>query len=86
MTNVGNMMETLWKLTPYGNLRGITHLKTKVDNINRWKFKLEIMIRYQGIRQYLPLIYLDFITEIILKPNENENKENAWMHPERVVK
>lgn len=76
VTVVRNMMKKLRNLIPSAKLRGLTHLKAKVDNVTRWSSSLEMLLRYQQIRQYLHLIDLDFITENILKPSENKQVDS----------
>lgn len=55
MTSVRNVLKKMRNLIPSEKLRGLTHLKAKVDNIPRWRSSLEMLFRYQNIQKYLHL-------------------------------
>jgi hypothetical protein len=66
-------MSKLKNLIPAAKLRKLTHLKAKTRNTPRWSSTFEMILRYIKIRDFLPLLGINDLDELLLTVRENRD-------------
>jgi hypothetical protein len=73
LDNLNSLMAKLKNLIPAGKLRKHTLLKAKTRNLTRWSSTHDMVKRYFSIREFLPLLKLDYIDSLL--PSIRQERE-----------
>jgi hypothetical protein len=71
LQKINDIMSKLKNLIPAAKLRKLTHLKAKTRNATRWSSTFEMILRYIKIRDFLPLLEINELDELLLTVSEN---------------
>jgi hypothetical protein len=71
LQKIHDIMSKLKNLIPAAKLRKLTHLKAKIRNATRWSSTFEMILRYTKIRDFLPLLEINELDELLLTVRQN---------------
>jgi hypothetical protein len=68
---INDIMSNLKNILPAAKLREYTYLRAKTRNATRWSSTFTMILRYTKIGEFLPLLEVNAIDELLLSPREN---------------
>jgi hypothetical protein len=78
LQKINDIMSKLKNLIPAAKLRKLRHLKAKTRNATQWSSTFEMILRYDKIRDFLPLLEINELDELLLTVRENHEIDSIY--------